>query len=74
MKKKISQGKSIQSNKRTGNNAFTVILLVVGAGVVWGVGYLFGHEILKFSKLTSLLIAPIFFLLLIVVFWLANNL
>jgi hypothetical protein len=73
MKDKISRRKSIQSSKQTGSKVFTVASIVVVIGIVWGVGYIFGHEILKYSKLTSILIAPIFCLLLIVVFWVANN-
>jgi hypothetical protein len=73
MKNKISRRKSIQSSKQTGSKVFTVASIVVVIGIVWGVGYIFGHEILKYSKLTSILIAPIFCLLLIVVFWVANN-
>jgi hypothetical protein len=69
MKNKNSQRKSIQLSKQTGSKVFTVGSIVVVIGIVWGVGYIFGHEILKYSKLTSILIAPIFCLLLIVVFW-----
>jgi hypothetical protein len=73
MKNKSSRRKSIQPSKQTGNKVFTVASIVIVIGIVWGVGYIFGHEILKYSKLTSILIAPIFCLLLIVVFWVASN-
>jgi hypothetical protein len=74
MKKKISRRKSLQSSEQTGSKVFTAISITVVIGIVWGVGYIFGHEILKYSKLTSIIIAPIFCLLLIVVFWIVNNL
>jgi hypothetical protein len=73
MKNKNSRRKSIQPSKQNENKVFTVISIIVVVGIVWGVGYIFGHEILKYSKLTSILIAPIFCLLLVVVFWIASN-
>ncbi len=74
MKNKNLRRKSIESGKKTESNVFTVVSIVVVLAIIWGVGYIFGHEILKYSKLTSLLLAPAFCLLLFVVFWIVNNL
>ena len=73
MKRKIPQRKSAQSGKPSESKASTVMIIVAIVGAIWGVGYIFGHEILHYSKLTSILIAPVFCLLLVVVFWLVNN-
>ena len=74
MKNKNSRRKSVQSGQKNESNVSPVVLIVVALGIIWGVGYLFGHEILKYSKLTSVLLAPAFCLLLVVVFWIVNNL
>jgi hypothetical protein len=74
MKNKKSRRKPVQSGQKNESKVFTVISIVVVLGIIWGVGYLFGHEILHYSKLTSILIAPVFCLLLIIVFWAVNNL
>lgn len=77
MKAKIGRRKFAKPVERTKLNVLAGVLnvavIIIIIGGTWGVGYLVGYEALGYSRLTSLLLAPVFFVLLIIVLWFVKN-
>jgi hypothetical protein len=73
MRHKKLRRKRLRTDEHTESDLMSKIItatvFIIAIGSIWGVGYLVGHEALGYSRLTSVLLAPAFFLLLIIILW-----